>query len=1198
MSETIKVGWLKNNEGEKFAPKTLMSQVITNDGVQLNNKIETDLLLLKQEVNDYVDSHINDDNIHITDAERTDWNDAKEHSDSAHARTDATKTESSETNGNILINGVETTVYIHPEGTNPHGTTKDDLGLENVENKSSETIRSEITKENVVNALGYTPPTTDTTYDVAGENLGLVKSGGDLTIVDGVATVNDLDKKVPETRTVNGKALSANITLSSSDVRADALGTASSLVSAHNVDTDSHNDIRDLITSLTDRLNALADSDDDTLDQMSEIVTYIKANKSLIESVTTTKVNVSDIVNNLTTNTESKVLSASQGVAIKALIDALQTEVNLKANSSDLTTHKENATVHITPDERDDWNNAKVHANSTHAPSNAQANVIETVKVNGTALTPDSKAVDITVPTKLSDLENDSEFLTSYTETDPTVPSWAKNPTKPTYTYEEVGADKKGSSDVALVDAKSYTDDKITELSENVVFISEDNEEIGNINTVLTTGDIVDNLNSSSDTMVLSARQGNVLNRRINTMQALPEGSTTADAALYDINIGHDGTDWKSPGDAVRGQISQLSSEIDNNETMIERLSDSISVSKLDNFYKINELMTGVEYSNSFFIWHMPLGGLKTLQPGKYIGICHFNFHSTGENEITSFNGVLGLGRGLDIVNQGTTILSYSTGKHDYGNVKIASIFEITEETNAGLYMRASSIIPADGGKAINFTINRIALLPISDYDDIDRIIESVLAEQLETYFIYHGVTCCEIDDENVNESTTWSSSRIDSELVKVSNNINTIADIATPNLVNIIGTFNDGYQVSIYGDKTTYNASNLSVLEFTTELGKTYTVGYISLNSNMSLGNNKVVNKPNVLAESYDFVELDGSTVTFTITDELMTVLGVSTPPTVRLTVDISKKEKVFLAEGNKYIEESVLNIKVPYIDEKIKNITTDTTIVNCFGDSLTMGTAGGATPFTNKLQELLGESYTVNNFGVGGETAQQIAGRQGGVPIIVQPTFNADYSTWDNINLVSAFGSEIGLLGYQSTVGLYPCTIDGVRVSFYWDSDNKQIARCSNSGDVINVIRPTQLKPYSTNFKKNTLIIWSGTNGWGDNDVNTLVEMQKRMIEYNDNQNYLVIGIHSDNRMDVWEELEKAQTKAFGYHYINIRDYLVKYGLEDCGLEPTEEDLQRIAEGKVPKTLMIDGIHFPTTTNEVIANVIYQRGKEIGLW
>ena len=44
------------------------------------------------------------------------------------------------------------------------------------------------------------------------------------------------------------------------------------------------------------------------------------------------------------------------------------------------------------------------------------------------------------IPTKTSDLQNDSGFLTSYTETDPTVPAWAKQQTKPTYTAQEVGA--------------------------------------------------------------------------------------------------------------------------------------------------------------------------------------------------------------------------------------------------------------------------------------------------------------------------------------------------------------------------------------------------------------------------------------------------------------------------------------------------------------------------------------------------------------------------------------------------------------------------------------------------------------------------------------------------------------------------------------------------------------------------------------
>lgn len=80
------------------------------------------------------------------------------------------------------------------------------------------------------------------------------------------------------------------------------------------------------IDDLTRRLNALADSDDITLDQLSEIVAYIKNNKSLIDSITTSKVNISDIVNNLNSDVANKPLSAAQGFALKQIIDQLTLE--------------------------------------------------------------------------------------------------------------------------------------------------------------------------------------------------------------------------------------------------------------------------------------------------------------------------------------------------------------------------------------------------------------------------------------------------------------------------------------------------------------------------------------------------------------------------------------------------------------------------------------------------------------------------------------------------------------------------------------------------------------------------------------------------------------------------------------------------------------------------------------------------------
>ena len=235
--------------------------------------------------------------------------------------------------------------------------------------------------------------------------------------------------------------------------------TVDTKISTHNTSASAHNDIRDLISGLTTRLNTLANSDDTTLDQMSEVVAYIKNNKSLIDGITTSKVNVSDIVNNLTTNVSNKPLSAAQGAAIKALIDSLQAELDShthaisdvsglqsaldgKAESShgthvsysstkpvmdgtasvgsastvarsdhkhptdtsraaqtDLDTHTGNTTVHITSTERTNWNAAKTHADSAHAPINAEKNqnAFSNVKIGSTTIAADTATDTITL---------------------------------------------------------------------------------------------------------------------------------------------------------------------------------------------------------------------------------------------------------------------------------------------------------------------------------------------------------------------------------------------------------------------------------------------------------------------------------------------------------------------------------------------------------------------------------------------------------------------------------------------------------------------------------------------------------------------------------------------------------------------------------------------------------------------------------
>lgn len=87
-----------------------------------------------------------------------------------------------------------------------------------------------------------------------------------------------------------------------------------------------------------------------------------------------------------------------------------------RASASDLTSHIADTTKHITESERTNWDSAKTHADSTHAPSNAERNAIVGIQKNGTDVSVDSstRKVNITVPTKVSELTNDKNYLTSH----------------------------------------------------------------------------------------------------------------------------------------------------------------------------------------------------------------------------------------------------------------------------------------------------------------------------------------------------------------------------------------------------------------------------------------------------------------------------------------------------------------------------------------------------------------------------------------------------------------------------------------------------------------------------------------------------------------------------------------------------------------------------------------------------------------
>ena len=98
----------------------------------------------------------------------------------------ATKVEASETNGNIKIDGVETTVYTHPT------TTAVAAGFKKVGNddKGHVVLGADVTKQDIV-ALGI--PAQDTTYQPATTEANGLMSKEDKTKLDGMEVATDTE---------------------------------------------------------------------------------------------------------------------------------------------------------------------------------------------------------------------------------------------------------------------------------------------------------------------------------------------------------------------------------------------------------------------------------------------------------------------------------------------------------------------------------------------------------------------------------------------------------------------------------------------------------------------------------------------------------------------------------------------------------------------------------------------------------------------------------------------------------------------------------------------------------------------------------------------------------------------------------------------------------------------------------------------
>ncbi len=106
---------------------------------------------------------------------------------------------------------------------------------------------------------------------------------------------------------------------------------------------------------------------------------------------------------------------------------------------------------------------------------------------------------------------------------------------------------------------------------------------------------------------------------------------------------------------------------------------------------------------------------------------------------------------------------------------------------------------------------------------------------------------------------------------------------------------------------------------------------------------------------------------------------------------------------------------------------------------------------------------------------------------------------------------------------------------------------------------------------------IIWAGTNNAAQPAAITR-DIASMVNEIPDPKRYLVIGTIPSIR----DEL----SPTYGSRFVDLRQWLIADGLSAAGVAPTPEDVQAVADGKVPPSLTVDGTHFTPASYRAIGH------------
>ncbi|MBR6451252.1 MAG: SGNH/GDSL hydrolase family protein [Lachnospiraceae bacterium] len=263
------------------------------------------------------------------------------------------------------------------------------------------------------------------------------------------------------------------------------------------------------------------------------------------------------------------------------------------------------------------------------------------------------------------------------------------------------------------------------------------------------------------------------------------------------------------------------------------------------------------------------------------------------------------------------------------------------------------------------------------------------------------------------------------------------------------------------------------------------------------------------------------------------------------------------------------------------------------CWGDSLTE--AGNGNAYPDVLSTLT--DAPIVNCGLHSDSTRALAIREGALAIYAsEMTIPAGKSPVRvKITLENGKGANILLNG---DIGINPCRIGAVDGKLSRDGDTYTFTRLE-SGEAVDVAEGTRIFTQGALQKDedDVVILFIGANdALSDENLQEFLDTQHEILEDLGTQKYIVIGVTYAGSGHDLDTVNAAMANVYGEHFLDIRDYFLRYGLEDAGITPTAEDKEDLKSGIIPSSLRMDRVHGTSEYYALLAHQVYRKLQILG--